>query len=338
MSTVVESASPAAGAGDSLILPDLEAIRAAHARMAPYVRRTPVLTSPELDDAVGAQLHFKCENLQRVGAFKARGAINAVFSLPEDVARRGVVTHSSGNHGAALAYAARARGIPAYIVMPENAPKIKVANVRSFGGEVQFCAPTVAAREAGSAEIVRATGATLIHPFDNAQVIAGQGTVVVELLDEVQDLDLVIAPCGGGGLLSGTAIAAKALRPGIKVDGAEPANAGDAAASFRSGKIEPLPPTHTIADGLRTALLPRTFGAIRAHVDDIATCTEAGIVEAMRMTWEHLKVVVEPSASVPLACLLEESIAGKGKRVGIILSGGNVDLDRLPWQAESAPS
>jgi threonine dehydratase len=320
------------GAGDALALPDLAAIRAAHARIRPYIHRTPVLTSRSLDEVAGARLYFKCENLQKIGAFKARGATNAVFSLTDEVAVRGIVTHSSGNHGAAVAYAAQRRGIPAFVVMPENAAKIKVANVRGFGGDVHFCAPNVAAREAACAELVRSTGGTLVHPFDNAAVIAGQGTAALELLEDTPDLDIVIAPCGGGGLLSGTAIAAKGLQPGVRVFGAEPLNAGDAAASFRSGRIEPLPPTHTIADGLRTNLAPRTFGAIRANVDAFGTCTEEGIVTAMRMTWERMKIIIEPSCAVPFACLLERSLDVAGKRVGIILTGGNVDLDRLPWQ------
>ncbi len=313
-------------------LPDLVAIRAAHARIGPHVLRTPVLTSDALDQVVGASLHFKCENLQRVGAFKARGAVNAVFSLAADIAPRGVVTHSSGNHGAALAYAAQRRGIPAYVVMPENAARIKVANVESFGGTVRFCAANVAAREAACAQVAEETGATLVHPFDDAQVIAGQATAALELIEVVPDLDIVIAPCGGGGLLSGTAIAAKGIAPAIRVFGAEPANAGDAAASFRSGRIEPLPPTVTIADGLRTTLAPRTFEAIRKYVDEFGTCSEEAIVRAMRMTWERLRIVIEPSSAVPLACLLEHSLVVEGARVGVILTGGNVDLERLPWQ------
>jgi threonine dehydratase len=216
--------------------------------------------------------------------------------------------------------------------MPDNAPKVKQANVAAFGATIRFCAPNVAARET-TCEAVRAeTGATLVHPFDNADVIAGQATAVVELLEEVPDLDIVIAPCGGGGLLSGTAIAAKAIKPSIRVFGAEPVNAGDAAASFRSGRIEPLPPTTTIADGLRTSLAPRTFAAISAHVDAFGTCSERAIVEAMRFTWQRMKIVIEPSAAVPFACLLERTIDVGGARVGVILSGGNVDLDRLPWQ------
>lgn len=313
-------------------LPDLAAIRAAHQRIEPHVHRTPVLRSQSLDALAGATLFWKCENFQKVGAFKARGAVNAVLSLPADQAARGVVTHSSGNHGAALAYAARVRGLPAFVVMPENAPKIKVDNVRGFGATVRFCAPNVAAREATCAEVQQETGATLIHPFDNADVIAGQGTAALELLAAVPDLDIVIAPCGGGGLLSGTALAAKGTRPSVRVYGAEPLNAGDAAASFRSGRIEPLPPTTTLADGLRTALAPRTFTAIRENVDALGLCSEEGIMRAMRLTWERMKIIIEPSSAVPLACVLEGSLDVKGARVGVILTGGNVDLDRLPWQ------
>lgn len=317
-------------------LPDLAAIRAAQRRIAPYVHRTPVLHSRSLDALAAAELHFKCENFQKVGAFKARGACNAVFALDAATAAQGVVTHSSGNHGAALAYAARERGIAAYVVMPDNAPKIKIDNVRGFGATIRFCAPNVAAREAACADVQREHGAALVHPFDNADVIAGQGTAVLELLEEMPGLDVVIAPCGGGGLLSGTAIAAKSLKPSIRVFGAEPANAGDAAASFVSGRIEPLPPTATIADGLRTTLAPRTFAAIRAHVDDVRTCSEEAIVRAMRMMWERMKIVVEPSAAVPLACVLSRAYDLAGARVGVIVSGGNVDLDHLPWQADAA--
>jgi threonine dehydratase len=314
-----------------LALPDLAAIRAAAARIAPFVHRTPVMTCRAIDDEVGAALYFKCEHLQKVGAFKARGACNAVFSLGDDEAGRGVVTHSSGNHGAAVAYAAQRRGIPAFVVMPENAAKVKQANVRRFGAEVRLCAPTVAAREAACAELMQATGATLVHPFDDAGVIAGQATAVLELLDDVE-LDAVVAPCGGGGLLSGTAIATRAHRPGVRVLGAEPANADDAARSFASGKVEPLPAATTVADGLRTVLAPRTLGALRRHVEAIATCSEVAILRAMRMTFERMKQVVEPSSSVPLACLLEGTLDLRGARVGIIVTGGNVDLDRLPWQ------
>ena len=312
-------------------LPDLAAIRAAHARIASHVHRTPVLTCKALDDEVGATLFFKCEHLQKIGAFKARGACNAVFSLDDETARRGVVTHSSGNHGAALAYAAQRRGIAAWIVMPENAASVKLANVRRFGGTVRLCPPTVASRDAVCEEVARETGATLIHPYDDPRVIAGQGTAALELLDAVEELDVIITPCGGGGLLSGTAIAAKSLRPKIRVLGAEPANADDAARGFAAGSLQPLSSKTTIADGLRTSLSERTLGALRQHVSSIGTCSEAGIVRAMRMVFERMKQVIEPSAAVPLACLLEDTLDVRGRRAAIIVTGGNVDLDRLPW-------
>jgi len=318
---------------DVLTLPDIAGIRLAATRIAPYVHRTLVLSCRALDAEVGATLHFKCENFQKIGAFKARGATNAVFALADSVAAKGVVTHSSGNHGAALAYAARARGIPAWIVMPENAPRVKQENVRRFGATIRFCTPTIAAREEACAEVRKETGALLIHPFDNVDVIAGQGTAALELLDAVPDLDIVIAPVGGGGLLSGASIAVRALRPAARVCGAEPANADDAARSFRSGHVEPLGPTATIADGLRTTLSARTLAAIRKNVAAIGTASEEAIVRAMRMTWERMKIVIEASAAVPLACLLERSLDVAGAKVGVILSGGNVDLDRLPWQA-----
>jgi threonine dehydratase len=255
-----------------------------------------------------------------------------VFSLDDDEAARGVVTHSSGNHGAALAYAAARRGIRAFVVMPENAPKIKQENVRGFGATIRFCAPTAAARVAACEEVQRETGAVLVHPYDDARVIAGQGTAAVELLEDVPELDVVIAPVGGGGLLSGTAIAAKGMKPGIRVLGAEPANADDAKRSFASGQVEPVSSAVTIADGLRTPLSPRTLAAIRAHVDGIGLASEAGIIAAMRATWEKLKIIIEPSCSVPLAAIVEKTLDVAGARVGIVLTGGNVDLDRLPWQ------
>ena len=317
----------------TLALPDLAAIRAAHARIRPHVHRTPVFTCAAVDAEVGAKLWFKAESFQKIGAFKARGASNAVFSLPDEVARRGVVTHSSGNHGAAIAYAASRRGIPAWVVMPENAAKVKQENVRRMGATIRYSAPDAASRAAVCAEVERETGATLVHPFDNADVIAGQGTAALELLEDVPSLDVVVAPVGGGGLLSGTSIAAKGVKPGIRVFGAEPANAGDAAVAFRSGRVEPLPAgLATIADGLRTPLSARTLAAIRANVDEVATCSEEGIVRAMRMTFERMKLVIEPSSAVPLACLLEGSLSAPGARIGVIVSGGNVDLDRLPWQ------
>ena len=318
-------------AAAALDLPDLAAIRQAAARIGPHVHRTPVMTCAAIDAEVGAKLFFKCEHLQRVGAFKARGACNAVLSLDAESARRGVVTHSSGNHGAALAYAAQRRGIPAWVVMPDNASAVKQANVRRFGATVRLCAPTVAAREAACDAVARETGATLIHPFDDPRVIAGQGTAALELVEDIDDLDAVIAPCGGGGLLSGTAIAVTSWRLGIDVLGAEPANADDAARGFASGTLAPLAATTTIADGLRTTLSERTLAALRSYVRAFGTCSEEAIVRAMRMTFERMKQVVEPSSSAPLACLLERTLDVSGRRVGVIISGGNVDLDRLPW-------
>ena len=323
---------PDTAEGPHLALPDLAAIRAAQARIAPHVNRTPVLTCQAIDEEVGARLYFKCENFQKVGAFKARGATNAVFSLTDDEARRGVLAHSSGNHGAALAYAARQRGITAWVVMPENSAKVKQENVRRFGATIRFCAPNIPAREALCAEVLKETGATMIHPFDNERVIAGQATAALELLEAHPELDIVIAPIGGGGLLSGTAIAARSLKPSIRVYGAEPKNADDAARSLRTGSVEPLPMTTTIADGLRTTIAPRTLAALRQGVAAIGTTSEDAIVRAMRMTWERMKILIEPSSAVPLACLLERTLDVAGAKVGVIVSGGNVDLDRLPWQ------
>lgn len=320
------------GAARERWLPDLATIRDAQARIAPHVHRTPVQTSRSLDAVTGATLFFKCENLQKVGAFKARGACNAVFALAAATAARGVVTHSSGNHGAALAYAAQRRGIPAHVVMPDNAPKIKIANVEGFGAHVHFCAPTLAAREETCAQLVASTGGTLVHPYDDYDVIAGQGTATLELLAEVGDLDAVITPVGGGGLLSGTAIAARGAAPRITVLGAEPAGADDAARSFASGTLHAMPHPHTIADGLRGALSQRTLEALRTHVAAVGTCSEGAIVAAMRLVWERMKLVIEPSSAVPVAAMLEATVPVRGKRVGVILTGGNVDLDKLPWQ------
>jgi len=320
-------------------VPDAAAVRAAAERIAPWIRRTPVLGAAALDAAAGGRLFFKCEPFQRTGSFKFRGASNAVLSLPEEEARRGVVTHSSGNHGAALALAARERGIPAWVVMPEGAPAVKRAAVEGYGGRVVFCAPTPEARIEGAARVERETGAVLVHPYDDPRVIAGQGTAALELLEEVPDLDLLVAPVGGGGLLSGTAIvAAAAGGRAIETIGAEPAAADDAARSLASGRIEPTSPVTperpaTIADGLRSGICPRTFAVMQTRVARIVTVSEEAIVAAMRTVWERLKVVTEPSAAVPVAALLGTGLAA-GRRVGVILSGGNVDLDRLPWAGE----
>lgn len=310
-------------------------IEEARERIAGKVSVTPVLTSSTLDEQSGARLYFKCENFQKAGAFKARGATNAVFALPEALAARGVATHSSGNHAAALARAAGLRGIRAYIVMPDNAPQAKRAAVARYGGEITWCQPTLAARESTAREIVAATGATLVHPYDNLMVMAGQGTAALELLREVPDLDVVLCPVGGGGLLSGTAVAAKTLKPSIRVIGVEPSGADDAARSFRAGRIFPSTHPDTIADGLRSSLGERPFAEIRRRVDDITTVTDEAIVRAMRQLWEVLKIVVEPSGAVPYAALLGERTELRGQRIGIILSGGNLDLDHLPWSARS---
>ena len=321
---------PAAAAFEIAV--DLAAIRAAHARIRPHVHRTPVLTSRSLDAAAESTLFFKCENLQKVGAFKARGACNAVFSLDEAEARRGVITHSSGNHGAAVAWAAARRGIRAWVVMPENSAQVKKAAVQGLGATVRFCAPTLEARDTTCAAVQAETGALLVHPYDDWRVIAGQGTAALELLEQVPDLDAVITPVGGGGLLSGTAIASQGIKPSIRIYGAEPAGADDAWRSLQSGHIVPQTDPRTIADGLRSSLGVRTFAVLSTCVDAIGTASEDAIVRAMRLSWDKLKLVIEPSSAVPLAALLERKLPVAGLRVGIIVSGGNVDLDRLPWQ------
>ena len=310
---------------------DLDRIGAAHERIRARIHRTPVLTSERLNAASGVSLFFKCENFQKIGAFKARGATNAVFALDDATARRGVATHSSGNHGAAVARAARLRGVPAHIVMPSNSAKVKIRAIEGYGAQVVFCEPTENAREVTCAEVIKKTGATLIHSFENEHVIAGQGTAAVELLEDVPELDVIICPVGGGGLLSGTAIAAKSMRPQIKVIAVEPANADDAAQSFRAGRRLVTEKKFTIADGLRTNVGERTFPIIRRYVDDIVTVSEQAIVSAMRTIWETMKTIIEPSAAVPYAAILENKIDVNGKRAGMILTGGNVDLDALPW-------
>ena len=310
---------------------NLDAIRAAHERIRPYIHRTPVLTNSWLNDAGRASLFFKCENFQKVGAFKARGATNAVFALDDETARRGVATHSSGNHGAAVARAAKLRGIPAHIVMPSNSAKVKIRAVEGYGAQVVFCEPTEESREIKCAEVINETGATLIHSFENEHVIAGQGTAAMELLEDIPNLDVIMCPVGGGGLLSGTAIAAKSMRPQIKVIAVEPENADDAAQSFRAGRRLVTEKKFTVADGLRTNIGEPNFAIIQQYVDDIVTVSEEAIVSTMRTIWETMKIVIEPSAAVPYAAIAERIIDVERKRVGIILTGGNVDLDALPW-------
>lgn len=304
----------------------------AAARIRPFAHRTPVLTCATLDRLTGAQLFFKCENLQKVGAFKFRGACNAVMSLPPEAAAAGVATHSSGNHAAALALAARLRGMAAYIVMPNNAPRVKREAVAGYGGIIRLCAPTLAAREAALAQVVRETGAAFVHPYNDPRVIAGQGTATLELLAEAPALDTIVAPVGGGGLLSGTALAAEGAAPEARIVGAEPAGADDACRSLREGRIVPSVDPRTMADGLLTSLGDLTFAVIRRRVERIVTVSEPGIAAAMRLIWERMKLVVEPSSAVALAALLEGDIDVAGRRVGIILSGGNVELGKLPWR------
>lgn len=307
-------------------LPSIDDIRAAAARIQPHVHRTPVMTCSALDGLAGAQLFFKCENLQKVGAFKARGAMNAVFSLADAEAARGVVTHSSGNHGAALALAAARRGIRAHIVMPRTAPAVKREAVAGYGGNVILCEPTQQSREETLARVQAETGAVVIPPFNDVRIIAGQGTTALELLAQTGGLEIVMTPVGGGGLLSGTAIAVRALAPEVDVFGAEPANADDAFRSLKEGRIVPSENPKTIADGLLTSLGDLTFEAIRTHATGIVTVSEEGIVRAMRLLWERMKLVVEPSGAVPLAAVLEHPGTFAGKRVGLVLSGGNVEL------------
>ncbi len=308
-------------------LPTLEDVRAAARRIAPHAHRTPVLTSRSVDERAGARVFFKCENFQRVGAFKFRGACNAVLCLDEGEARRGVATHSSGNHAAALALAARIRGIKAYVVMPTSAPAPKRAAVLGYGAEIIDCAPTLAARESTVARVMAETGATLVHPFDDVRVIAGQGTAALELLEEVQGLDAIVAPIGGGGLYSGTAITTHALSPAMRVIAAEPEAADDAARSVREGVLLPSNDPQTIADGLRTSLSKRTFAALRGHGGLVVTVTEAEILEAMRYVFERMKIVIEPSSAVPVAAVLARRV--DAARIGVIVSGGNVDLSSL---------
>lgn len=311
-------------------------IRKAAQRIQPYIHRTPVLTNESLNEKVGAQVFLKCENLQKVGAFKFRGACNAVFSLSDEEAARGVCTHSSGNHAQALALAAKMRGIPAYIVMPENAPSVKKNAVAGYGGQITYCAPTLEAREATLTRIYERTGANVVHPYNDARVIAGQGTATLELLEDVPDLGVVIAPVGGGGLLSGTSIAATGIKKGIRVLAGEPEMADDAYRSMQSGAIVPSVSPKTIADGLLTSLGSLTFPIVQQHVEQVVTVSEQGIVEAMKFIWERAKIIVEPSAAVAVGVLWERKIDLTGLKVGVILSGGNVDLERLPWGQKEA--
>lgn len=312
-------------------IPSYKQVDKAHIRVRQYAHRTPILSSASINRITGAKLLFKCENFQKVGAFKFRGAINAVMSLSDGAAGRGVATHSSGNHAAALALAARKRGIDAYVVMPENAPDIKKKAVAGYGATIYFCKPTLKARESALAEVIAETGATEIHPYDNSDVISGQGTAAKELLEDEGDLDLVLAPVGGGGLLAGTALSVSHLSPGTKLIGCEPEGADDAYRSFLKGEIVPSNNPKTIADGLLTSLGNRNFAIIKEKVEQIVTVSEDSIVEAMRLVWERMKIVIEPSSAVPLGAILEGKIDPRNQKIGIIISGGNLDLENLPF-------
>ena len=312
-------------------IPVFSDVGQAHKMVQKYAHRTLVLTSSSINKITGGELYFKCENFQKVGAFKFRGACNAVFSLSEKDAQKGVATHSSGNHAAALALAAQMRGIGAQIVMPDNSPEIKKKAVAGYGAKITFCEPTLKARENTLAKVIAETGVTEIHPYNNFNVIAGQGTCAKELIEDYENFDIIIVPVGGGGLLSGTAISTKYLSPNCKVIAAEPAGADDAFQSFQAKKFIPSVNPKTIADGLLTSLGERNFTIILEKVDDIVTVSEEMIVEAMRMIWERMKIIIEPSSAVPLAAILEGKINVQNKKVGIILSGGNLDLGKLPF-------
>ena len=307
----------------------------AHENIKPYIYRTPVLTNRHINEMVGAELFFKCENFQVCGAFKARGAYNAIFTFSDNVIKKGVVTHSSGNHAAAVAVAAARRGVPAYVVMPSNSPLPKKNAVKGYGAIVTECKPTLIARETEAHKIIEKTGAIFLHPYDNDLVIAGQGTAVKELIEDIGFLDIIICPVGGGGLLAGTALSTKQLLPAAQVIAAEPSGADDAKRSFEAGYIIRQANPSTIADGLLTSLGERNFEIIKSHVDEILTTTEGSIINAMRIIWQYMKIIVEPSSAVSLAMLLEHNLnMVKGKKIGIILTGGNVDIDRLPWMRE----
>lgn len=311
--------------------PTFEDMLAAHDRIRPHVHLTPVLSSRVIDELSGASLFFKCENFQKAGAFKARGASNAVFGLNEAQAARGVATHSSGNHGACLSYAAGRRGVPCTVVMPRTAPQAKKDAVRGYGGRVVECEPSTSSREAVFAEVVAQSGAEFVHPYNDPRVIAGQGTCARELIEQVDGLDAVIAPIGGGGMVSGTCLTLSHLAPEIAIYAGEPEQADDAARSLKAGRIIADDAPHTIADGLKVPLKDLTWGFVSRHVIDILTVSEGEIVEAMKLIWKRLKIVAEPSSAVSLAAILKNPTIFAGKRVGVILTGGNVDLDALPW-------
>ena len=314
-----------------LYIPTYDDVLAAHERVRPYIHRTPILTSRFINELTGAELFFKCENLQKAGAFKARGASNAVFSLTDEQAAKGVATHSSGNHGTCLSYAAGRRGIPCTVVMPRTAPQAKKDAVKGYGGRVVECEPSTSSREAVFAEVVAESGAEFVHPYNDWRVIAGQATCSAELIEQVEGLDAVVAPIGGGGMISGTCLTLSNLAPKTRIYAAEPLNADDAARSFRAGRIIADDAPNTVADGLKVPLKELTWHFVRNNVSGILTATEDEIVEAMKLIWKRMKIVMEPSSAVPLATILKIRDLFAGKRVGLIITGGNVDLDKLPW-------
>ena len=314
-----------------LDLPTFEDVREARERIRTHVHRTPVLTSRILDEMSGAELHFKCENFQKAGAFKVRGACNAVFGLTDDQAARGVAAHSSGNHALSLSYAAGRRGIPCHVVMPHTAPEAKKAAVRGYGGVITECEPSTTSREAVFAEVHERTGADFVHPYNDPRVIVGQGTCAAELIEQVEGLDAVIAPIGGGGMVSGCCLTLSTAAPKVAIYAAEPEAADDACRSFKAGHIIADDAPVTVADGLKVPLKERTWHFVSHHVADILTATEEEIVDAMRLTWRTMKIVMEPSCAVPLAVILKNRDVFAGRRVGVIVTGGNVDLDKLPW-------
>ncbi|KAA5607154.1 pyridoxal-phosphate dependent enzyme [Roseospira marina] len=316
---------------DPQVPPTYDDVLAAHARIQPYIHRTPILTCATLDRMSGAELLFKCENFQKGGAFKARGATNAVFSLDDATAAKGVATHSSGNHGTALAYAAGRRGIPCEVVMPRTSPQAKKDAVRGYGATVIECEPSTSSREAVFAEVVARSGADFVHPFNDARVIAGQATCAKELFEDAGPLDAVIAPIGGGGLVSGSCLTLSTLSPTTRIYAAEPANADDAHRSLKAGHIITDDAPQTIADGLKVSMKELTWHFVSRHVADILLVSEEEIVAAMMLIWKRMKIVMEPSSAVPLAAVLKNHDLFAGQRVGVLITGGNVDLDRLPW-------
>ena len=314
-----------------LTIPSFDDVLAAHARIAPHIHRTPVLTSQYFNALTGAELFFKCENFQKAGAFKARGASNAVFGLSDAMAAKGVATHSSGNHALSLSYAAGRRGIPCHVVMPRTAPTAKKDAVRGYGGIITECAPSTSSREEVFAQVQAETGAEFVHPYNDPRVIAGQATCSKELMEQVEGLDAVIAPIGGGGMVSGTCLTLSNIAPGVEIYAAEPEQADDAYRSFKAGHIVADDAPNTVADGLKVPLKELTWHFVSHHVTDILTASEQEIIDAMKLTWQRMKIVIEPSCAVPLATILKNREIFAGKRVGVIITGGNVDLDTLPW-------